>query len=75
MTHGAVEIPAVRPDPAEFWQQLWQMSHFVHWEKEPARWELLSEPVQVFFFLPKLSLFFLPNSFFVHVENCLQTPF
>lgn len=49
MTHSAFEISAVRPDPTEFWQQLWQTSHFVHWEKEPARWELLSEPVQVFF--------------------------
>lgn len=53
MTHDGFEISVVRPDPTEFWQQLWQMSHFVHWEKEPARWELLPEPVQGLFFSPK----------------------
>lgn len=45
MTHGGFEISVVRPDPAEFWQQLCQVSHFVHQEEELARWELLSEPV------------------------------
>lgn len=45
MTHGGFEISVVRPDPAEFWQLLWQVSHFVHQEKELVRWELSSEPV------------------------------
>lgn len=62
MTHGGFEISAVRPDPAEFWQQLWQTSHFVHWEKEPARRELLSEPIQGggFFFSSPKAIAFLP---------------
>lgn len=53
MTHSDFEIFVVRPDPAELWQQLWQVSHFVHQEKELARWELLSEPVKPFLLLPQ----------------------
>lgn len=73
MTHSAFEISAVRPDPTEFWQQLWQTSHFVHWEKEPARWELLSEPVQVFF-SPKAIAFLSAKQLFCTCGK-LQTPF
>lgn len=50
MTHGGFETSAVRPDPTEFWQPLWQTSHFIHREKQPARWELLSEPIERFVF-------------------------
>lgn len=64
MTHGGFEISVVRPDPAEFWQQLWWTRHFVHWEKDLAKWGLLYEPVQGFFsskavaFLSTKQLFF-----------------
>lgn len=59
MTHGGFEISVVRPDPAEFWQQLWQVSHFVHQEKELARWELLLSLFSLFYFSPK-TIAFLP---------------
>lgn len=43
-------------DPKTFWQQLWQMSRFVRWQKAPEM-GVLSEPWQGAFFPQKTDRF------------------